>query len=289
LRAGTNFKLWCDGPPTPLPESAPALPTRAYESISILKVLPLQRKTHPRSKVSSSSIVSFSAPDDVSCSLGCGLWRLRTVGQAARHPRSGEARPGSAITLSMLYTSSMDRVRFGRALGIGARHAVKTLVTAVDAATAENPAARSTAAGTKAAPSAASPQPRVSPPPSRPASAVQTAAKTVAQAREVHKGIRRGGRRFGEAIWSPFVRLSGVLWLEVSGVFFGIFALLALGYLEAARRLARGSGQCGESSHPDRRRDYARAVRLLLRQQLRASQAQRATAVASAVRNVTQR
>ena len=37
------------------------------------------------------------------------------------------------------YTSSMDRVRFGRALGFGARQAVKTLVTAVDAATAANP------------------------------------------------------------------------------------------------------------------------------------------------------
>jgi hypothetical protein len=39
--------------------------------------------------------------------------------------------------------------------------------------------------------------------------------------------VARGGKRFGEAIWSPFIRLSGVLWLEFTGVFFGIFALYA--------------------------------------------------------------
>ena len=37
-----------------------------------------------------------------------------------------------------------------------------------------------------------------------------------------------GTRRFREAVWKPFARLSGVLGLEVSGVFFGIFALFAL-------------------------------------------------------------
>jgi hypothetical protein len=50
----------------------------------------------------------------------------------------------------------------------------------------------------------------------------------VTQAREKQRGLRHGTRRFGEAVWRPFVRLSGVLGLEVSGVFFGIFALFAL-------------------------------------------------------------
>ena len=45
------------------------------------------------------------------------------------------------------YTSRMDRVRFGRALGFGARQAVKTLVTAVDAATAADPSEKSENAG----------------------------------------------------------------------------------------------------------------------------------------------
>ncbi len=40
-------------------------------------------------------------------------------------------------------------------------------------------------------------------------------------------GVREGGARFGKAVWGPFLKLSGVLWLEVTGVFFGLFALTA--------------------------------------------------------------
>ena len=61
------------------------------------------------------------------------------------------------------------------------------------------------------------------------AKVVDTAARTAAQARVTKQGLRRGSKRFGEAMWAPFVRLSGVLWLEITGVFFGIFALFALG------------------------------------------------------------
>ena len=137
------------------------------------------------------------------------------------------------------YTSRMDAVRFGRALGFGARQAVKTVATAVDAATAENPAAKAVNASANtdraattptrraaAAQAAARPAPRTST-----AKAAQTVAQTVAQSRHVRQGLKSGTRRFGEAVWRPFVRLSGVLWLEVAGVFFGIFALYALGHL----------------------------------------------------------
>ena len=124
------------------------------------------------------------------------------------------------------YTSRMDRVRFGRALGFGARQAVKTLVTAVDAATAANPSGRSSTAVA----SGGQTPPRSAPDtPVR--KAAQSAARKVEQAREVRGGLQRGSKRFGEAVWGPFVRLSGVLWLEVSGFFFGIFALMALGAL----------------------------------------------------------
>lgn len=122
-------------------------------------------------------------------------------------------------------------------MGFGARQAVKTLATAVDAAAAPNPtskgvsATHATATGRKGLPS--------TPEVMRPArsavnsttakkqSAAQTAAKTFVGARNAQQGLQRGGKRFGEAVWGPFVRLSGVLWLEVSGVFFGIFALFA--------------------------------------------------------------
>ena len=39
------------------------------------------------------------------------------------------------------------------------------------------------------------------------------------------KAAREGGRRFGQAVWGPFTRAGHVLWLEITGVFFVLFAL----------------------------------------------------------------
>ena len=142
--------------------------------------------------------------------------------------------------MKLLYTSSMDVVRFGRALGFGARQAVKTVTAAVDAATAENPsrksAGTSASAGANAAPASPRPQarPAVDPPHttapaamSKAASiAAHGAAQTVIKARGTRQGLRRGSRRFGPT-WRTFVRLWGVLWLEVVGVVFGLFVLFA--------------------------------------------------------------
>ncbi len=117
----------------------------------------------------------------------------------------------------------MDSVRFGRALGTGARLAAKTLVTAADAATAPSPSARPTAV------SNGRPQPR-SAPASAAAPVANCGGKAARAAKEVRgttRGLARGTRRFGEAVWGPFARLSGVLWLELTGVFFGLFALSA--------------------------------------------------------------
>jgi len=125
----------------------------------------------------------------------------------------------------------MDSVRFGRALGIGARAAARTLVTAVDAATAPNPSASAgttTGAGTALtdAPTDAKTDTKTARSGVR---LVQQAARTTAQVRQTGQGLKRGSKRFGEAMWGPFVKLSGVLWLELTGVFFGIFALFASG------------------------------------------------------------
>ena len=99
----------------------------------------------------------------------------------------------------------MDRVRFGRALGVGAREAAKALVKAADAATAPNPAAAQTAARP-------APQARV------------MVARKVVEARETTAGIKRGSKRFGSAVWAPVAKASGVVFLEVIGVLFGLFA-----------------------------------------------------------------
>lgn len=109
----------------------------------------------------------------------------------------------------------MDSVRFGRALGIGARAAAKTLVTAVDAATSPNPSTGQASGADRSS------KPRT------PAGVVEQVARTAAQARATSAGVAQGSKRFGEAVWRPFVRLSGVLWLEFTGVFFGIFAVYA--------------------------------------------------------------
>ena len=116
------------------------------------------------------------------------------------------------------YTLGMDSVRFGRALGIGARAAAKTLVTAVDAATAPNPSGKGKAAGGPGA------EGKVE---SQAARLGQKAAQTTTQVVQRGQGLKRGGKRFGEAVWGPFVKLSGQLWLELTGVFFGIFAAFA--------------------------------------------------------------
>lgn len=39
------------------------------------------------------------------------------------------------------------------------------------------------------------------------------------------KAVARGTRKFGESVWRPFAHASGVLWLEITGLFFGIFTL----------------------------------------------------------------
>ncbi|MBB5318320.1 hypothetical protein [Tunturibacter empetritectus] len=122
------------------------------------------------------------------------------------------------------YTLGMDSVRFGRTLGIGARLAAKTLMSAVDAATAPNPSGAGKAAEAEtAATSAARSKAEASG-----ARLGEKTARTTVQVAQTGLGLKRGGRRFGEAAWGPFVKASSQLWLEFTGVFFGIFAAFAL-------------------------------------------------------------
>jgi len=152
-----------------------------------------------------------------------------------RRNNSADFRPTGAGS----YTSRMDAVRFGRALGFGARQAVKTVVTAVDAATAENPSAKADRArtgvsvqrtgtasvqGSAASDATATTQVQT---PQRPPVQPQILPPERKQMKKQSRDVRRGLRHFGEATWRPFVRLGGVLWLEVTGVFFGIFAAFA--------------------------------------------------------------
>jgi hypothetical protein len=123
--------------------------------------------------------------------------------------------------------SDMDSVRFGRVLGIGTRLAAKTVVAAVDAATAPNPSAKATTSQSEDRVQTAAAPPTAEKPKDPVVRLSQKAARTTAQVVETGKGLKRGGKRFGEAVWGPFVKLSGQLWLELTGVFFGIFAVFA--------------------------------------------------------------
>jgi hypothetical protein len=138
--------------------------------------------------------------------------------------------------------ASMDSVRFGRALGFGARAAAKTVMTAVDAATSPNPsAAKTTATASPAtAPSSSAPSSAAAPSSSVDRSAArraegsgvrlgEQAARAAAQTQQAGRGLKEGGRRFRQAVGGRFVTLSGVLWLELTGVFFGVFAAFAAG------------------------------------------------------------
>ncbi|HEY0758256.1 MAG TPA: hypothetical protein VGD59_03265 [Acidisarcina sp.] len=54
--------------------------------------------------------------------------------------------------------------------------------------------------------------------------AVKTGSRSRVAAQKT-RAVGHASRRFGQAVWGPFAHVSGVLWLEVTGLFFGIFAL----------------------------------------------------------------
>jgi hypothetical protein len=112
----------------------------------------------------------------------------------------------------------MDSVRFGRVLGIGTRLAAKTAKAAMDAATAPNPSAKATGRTGEGVDSSATS-----------AGLGERMARTSAQVQQTGQGLKEGSRRFGAAVGKPLVKLSGVLWLELTGVFFGLFAMAAGG------------------------------------------------------------
>lgn len=144
--------------------------------------------------------------------VGC---RLQVTGLPASTVASAQA--------CKLKLRRMDTLRFGRVLGSGARSAAKTLFQAIDAAKAENPARAS-----------AAPSPNIEQPVSTQAVVATMGPNTVSAARQVRStphrvqhgpSLRHGFSRFVELALKPFVRLSGVMVLEVVGVFFGVFAL----------------------------------------------------------------
>jgi hypothetical protein len=109
----------------------------------------------------------------------------------------------------------MDRVRFGRALGYGARHAAKTLLQAADAA--------STPSATRPAGTGSASAPAGGPSPSQP-QATRVAERVVQTQRTVAATKKHAGK-LGRSVWSPLARFSSVVWLQVTGLFFALIAM----------------------------------------------------------------
>jgi hypothetical protein len=120
------------------------------------------------------------------------------------------------------YTSVMDRVKFGRALGYGARHAAKTLAQAAEAASAPNPRADvSAVSSSRPAAMRPSPEPRQIPD---------------------YENVRAAGRQARSSLVAPVVRFSSVVWLQVTGVFFALVAFMTGSAAWRARAAFHGTG-----------------------------------------------
>lgn len=131
----------------------------------------------------------------------------------------------------------MEPNSFGRKLGIGIRVASRVVKERVDAHAQKS--AQETIKREQAARTAEAQSPAPIQPASRGEGATRQAAETVRRTTETAtrtvrkqapvvaakaRGLGEGARRFGKAMWGPFAHVSSVLWSEVTGLFFGLFA-----------------------------------------------------------------
>jgi hypothetical protein len=117
----------------------------------------------------------------------------------------------------------MDRVRFGRALGYGARHAAKTLLQAADAAT--KPSAKRPASGVTAAQAGAGQARPVAGQAQASQAQAARVAERVAQTQRTVTATKQHAGKLGRSVWTPVARFSSVVWLQVTGLFFALIAM----------------------------------------------------------------
>jgi hypothetical protein len=110
----------------------------------------------------------------------------------------------------------MEPNRFGRKLGIGVRVASR-MAKERAAKAASAPQSASSAPQTA---SQAAPPPNTTPRQSTPRATPRPIKNYAEPARRVGEGTRR----FGKAFIGPLAHVSGTLWLEITGLFFALFA-----------------------------------------------------------------
>jgi hypothetical protein len=130
----------------------------------------------------------------------------------------------------------MEPKKVGRALGIGVRVASNMVRERVQRAAAPPPA-QASAAPSSHPDAAVNGNWRTVPAPGRPAGA-GSASKAAT--------VKRGARAFGQALWGPFTHAGSVLWLEITGLFFALFALF---FVQGVYRVHTAWKQGGEHAH----------------------------------------
>jgi hypothetical protein len=98
----------------------------------------------------------------------------------------------------------MEPKKVGRTLGIGVRVASNMLRERVERAAASSPATSTSENG---------------PPPA------STFKRSAVPMNSRVKNAKRGAKAFGQALLGPFTHAGSVLWLEITGLFFALFAL----------------------------------------------------------------
>jgi hypothetical protein len=119
----------------------------------------------------------------------------------------------------------MEPKKVGRTLGIGVRVASNMLRERVERAAASSPATSTTG--------------NLPPMPASPS------VRSVPMSRRVATA-KRGAKAFGQALLGPFTHAGGVLWLEITGLFFALFALF---FVQSVYRVRTAWRQGPEHGH----------------------------------------
>ena len=120
------------------------------------------------------------------------------------------------------YTECVDRVRFGRALGYGTRHAAKTIAAAVNAAAAPSSASGTQPRSVPPLPSAGDPA-QNAPSSQKPPTVRSAYSPGSTKARSVN--LRQGAHHLRRSFWQPLAVFTGALWSRVTGLFFALLAV----------------------------------------------------------------
>jgi hypothetical protein len=119
----------------------------------------------------------------------------------------------------------MEPKKVGRTLGIGVRVASNMLRERVERAAASSPATSTTG--------------------NRPPMPASTSVGSNPMSRRVATA-KRGAKAFGQALLGPFTHAGGVLWLEITGLFFALFALF---FVQSVYRVRTAWRQGPEHAH----------------------------------------